>query len=71
MEVKLYVATHKSYNQVQDQDIYIPILVGANKNIGEKNYLRDGNSVFMAMLIRLNKSNLSTILPLKSGKNAD
>ncbi len=41
MEVKLYVATHKSYNQVQDQDLYIPILVGANKNIGEKNYLRD------------------------------
>nr|CAI33443.1 putative glycosyl transferase [Streptococcus pneumoniae] len=41
MEVKLYVATHKSYNQVQDQDLYIPILVGADKNIGEKNYLRD------------------------------
>ena len=39
--MKLYVATHKSYNQVQDQDLYIPILVGANKNIGEKNYLRD------------------------------
>ena len=39
--MKLYVATHKSYNQVQDQDLYIPILGGANKNMGEKNYLRE------------------------------
>ena len=39
--MKLYVATHKYYNQVQDENLYFPILVGANKNIGEKTYLRD------------------------------
>lgn len=39
--MKLYVATHKSYNQVQDADLYQPILVGANKNSGEKHYLKD------------------------------
>ena len=39
--MKLYVATHKSYNQVQDENLYFPILVGANKNVGEKTYLRD------------------------------
>lgn len=39
--MKLYVATHKSYNQIQDKELYIPILVGANKNVGERTYLQD------------------------------
>lgn len=38
--VKVIVATHKQYQMPKD-DIYVPLYVGAAKNINSDNYLRD------------------------------
>lgn len=43
--MKIYVITHKKYKfpSTLDSSIYIPLLVGADTNIGENYYLKDNN----------------------------
>jgi hypothetical protein len=41
--MKIYIITHKKFEKITDSDLYQPLLVGADFNKGEKDYLRDND----------------------------
>ncbi|HFI0978363.1 TPA: DUF4422 domain-containing protein [Streptococcus suis] len=43
--MKIYVITHKEFQPVMDNSCYVPMLVGANKNVGKENYIKDNSEI--------------------------
>lgn len=41
--MKIYIMTHKPFKNVTHSSIYVPLLVGAEKNFGKKEYLKDNS----------------------------
>ena len=41
--MKIFVITHKKFQKVSRDPVYVPLLVGADHNTGESNYLKDNS----------------------------